>query len=290
MITSILESIKKVIGFEKDYEVFDQDLIMHINSTFAVLHQLGVGPAGGFSIQGYSETWNDFLEGPHPTLNMVQTYMYIKTRLLFDRPENSFATESLEQQASEYEWRMMVEKETPTLPQKAQIMNNELEHYGVKGMRWGHRKNNYNKNYTYSQRRQDQSTYGRRGEKRINKEMNRGAKIKAARSYEKTRRDKVLGTNKYYRQVGKMLGGGAAGLGGFLLSRQVAKMGSTYEGRRKLIKYLGADIGMPVAAFSQHPAVQIAVASGAAKIGTLLSGDAAVGLRMKAHGYKAYRR
>ena len=50
MIDSILTSIKKLLGITEDYEHFDEDLIMHINSVFMILSQLGVGPASGFSI------------------------------------------------------------------------------------------------------------------------------------------------------------------------------------------------------------------------------------------------
>ena len=42
---SILTSIKKLLGITEEYEHFDQDIIMHINSVFSVLTQLGVGPA-----------------------------------------------------------------------------------------------------------------------------------------------------------------------------------------------------------------------------------------------------
>ena len=39
---SILTSIKKLLGIPEDYEHFDQDIIIHINSVFMILNQLGV--------------------------------------------------------------------------------------------------------------------------------------------------------------------------------------------------------------------------------------------------------
>ena len=42
---SILTSIKKLLGIAEDYEHFDQDLIIHMNSVLSVLTQLGVGPS-----------------------------------------------------------------------------------------------------------------------------------------------------------------------------------------------------------------------------------------------------
>lgn len=38
---SILTSIKKLLGITEEYEHFDPDIIMHINSVFSVLTQLG---------------------------------------------------------------------------------------------------------------------------------------------------------------------------------------------------------------------------------------------------------
>ena len=49
-IESILTSIKKLLGIDESYTHFDPDLIMHINSVFSVLTQIGVGPANGFSL------------------------------------------------------------------------------------------------------------------------------------------------------------------------------------------------------------------------------------------------
>ena len=39
---SILTSIKKMLGITEEYEHFDSDLIIHINSVFMILTQLGV--------------------------------------------------------------------------------------------------------------------------------------------------------------------------------------------------------------------------------------------------------
>ena len=51
---SILTSIKKMLGITEEYEHFDSDLIIHINSVFMILTQLGVGPPSGFSVQDKS--------------------------------------------------------------------------------------------------------------------------------------------------------------------------------------------------------------------------------------------
>lgn len=116
MINSILTSVKKVLGIEEDYEVFDQDIIMHINTTFAVLTQLGVGPQEGFMIEDKEREWSDFI-GDDPRLNMVRTYVYEKVRLLFDPPTSSFALQALQDSAKELEWRLNIEVDPRDLDQ-----------------------------------------------------------------------------------------------------------------------------------------------------------------------------
>jgi hypothetical protein len=106
METSILTSTKKVLGLSESYTAFDLDIIIHINSTFSVLTQLGVGPSTGFSIEDDTTEWEDFIETNTELYNMVKTYMCLKVRLLFDPPATSFAINAFENQIREYEWRM----------------------------------------------------------------------------------------------------------------------------------------------------------------------------------------
>lgn len=108
---SILKDVRSVLGIHDDDEVFDRDLIMHINSTFNILRQLGVGPSSGFSINDSSAKWSDFLTDD-PKVNMVKSYIYAKVRLQFDPPSVGALNESLKQQIAEYEWRMNVDVET----------------------------------------------------------------------------------------------------------------------------------------------------------------------------------
>ena len=107
---SILTSIKKLLGITEDYTPFDADIIMHINSVFMILSQLGVGPSEGFSIKGVDETWADFLpEGSN--LELVKSYMHQKVRLLFDPPTISSVAEAMNRTISEFEWRLTVAAE-----------------------------------------------------------------------------------------------------------------------------------------------------------------------------------
>ncbi len=107
---SILRSTKKVLGVNPEDEVFDVDIITHINSVFTTLTQLGVGPVDGFMIEGEDEEWEDYLEGDMK-LNSVRSYMYLKVRQLFDPPTTSYLLEAQNQQIQQLEWRLNVTKE-----------------------------------------------------------------------------------------------------------------------------------------------------------------------------------
>ena len=105
---SILTSIKKLLGIAEEYEHFDNDIIMHINSVFMILTQLGVGPSKGFVITDSSASWDDFLPEGGEKLQAVKTYMYMKVRLMFDPPTSSAIMESMNRMVNELEWRLNV--------------------------------------------------------------------------------------------------------------------------------------------------------------------------------------
>lgn len=107
MIESILTSIKKLLGITEEYTDFDPDIIMHINSVFMVLSQLGVGPAEGFRIEDDSAVWSDYIT-EDDNLDAVKSYMHLKVKMLFDPPLNSAVMEAMKQQINELEWRLNV--------------------------------------------------------------------------------------------------------------------------------------------------------------------------------------
>ena len=109
---SILASIKKMLGYNADYTPFDQDIIILINSTFMTLHQLGVGPKDGFAINGYSEQWSDFLDANKVVMTAVQEYIYMKVKMIFDPPANSFVMSAMQERCKEYETRLNIQAES----------------------------------------------------------------------------------------------------------------------------------------------------------------------------------
>lgn len=110
MSDSILESTKKVLGLPPEYTVFDSDIIMHINSVFTTLNQLGIGPEHGFAIEDSSTTWTSYL-GTQLGYSPVKSYMALRVRLLFDPPATSFHITAIKEQIQEFEWRLSVQRE-----------------------------------------------------------------------------------------------------------------------------------------------------------------------------------
>lgn len=102
---SILESIKKLIGPSAQYAIFEPDLVMHINSAFFTLHQLGLTEEP-FVISGADETWDEF--HADTDLEAVKTYVYLKARMYFDPPTNSALISAINENIKELEFRLNV--------------------------------------------------------------------------------------------------------------------------------------------------------------------------------------
>ena len=104
---SSLKTIKQLIGGPDDFEQFDLDLTIHINSAFATLTHLGVGPKEGYRITGPDNVWSEFEEDAQE-LSLIKDYVYIKTRLLFDPPTSGSLMDSLKEQLNEMKWRLYI--------------------------------------------------------------------------------------------------------------------------------------------------------------------------------------
>ena len=99
---SILKTIRKMVGPAEDYQYFDTDLIININSAFSRLCQLGVGPESPFKITGEDETWSDFMCDGYQ--EEIKTYVYLKTRLIFDPPANGSVVNTYKEEIEKLEW------------------------------------------------------------------------------------------------------------------------------------------------------------------------------------------
>ena len=115
MTESILTSTKKNLGIAASYTAFDEDVILHINSVFSTLNQLGIGPIEGFHIVDATAVWADFLEGDL-RLNAVKTYIYLRVRMLFDPPTTGYHVGAIQKQIEELEWRLNIVREGDLYP------------------------------------------------------------------------------------------------------------------------------------------------------------------------------
>lgn len=104
----VLNSVKKFLGIT-EYDFFDADILMHINTVIANLIQMGVGPQDGYRCTETS-TWTD-ITSDNKLLENIKSYIFLKVKLLFDPPSSSVVLASYEKQAAELEWRMYVVKD-----------------------------------------------------------------------------------------------------------------------------------------------------------------------------------
>lgn len=118
--TEILATIKKLLGVGEDDTHFDGDILIYINSALAVMRQIGVGPVDGFVANATSK-WTDFL-GTGLKLEIVKSYVYLKTKLIFDPPQNSSVAAALKSQADECEWRVLIEVDPPPVVIEEEIV------------------------------------------------------------------------------------------------------------------------------------------------------------------------
>ena len=109
-ISSILNSIKKNLNISEDLEVFDSDLLLHLNSVFSKLNQIGVGPEEGFYVEDAETTWDEYYTDV--SLGMIKSYVFLEVRLLFDPPTASVLT-SMEKTRDELVWRLNVAADRP---------------------------------------------------------------------------------------------------------------------------------------------------------------------------------
>jgi hypothetical protein len=112
---SILTSIKKLLGLDEDYTAFDADIIMHINTVFGILTQLGVGPSEGFFIEDDSAIWDDYIPDDPVQRHMVKTYIHKKVQLMFDPPDRGAVKEALNNVINELEQRLFMAAESESI-------------------------------------------------------------------------------------------------------------------------------------------------------------------------------
>jgi len=121
---SILNTVKTALGVEADYNGFDTNILLDINTAIWSLNQLGVGPSSGFKVIGENETWDNLLVGKYASmLESAKSYIFQKVRLSFDPPNNSYLVDAIQKQIQELEWRLMVQVEIPVVIDENILLN-----------------------------------------------------------------------------------------------------------------------------------------------------------------------
>ena len=110
---SIFYSVKEYLGPSDEDKHFDGQIMEAINSQFQTLHQLGIGPAGGFFIEDDGARWSDYLTNG-VLLHSIKSYIQMKVKMAIDPPTSSFVLESMKAQCAEFEWRNSVDAEFPS--------------------------------------------------------------------------------------------------------------------------------------------------------------------------------
>lgn len=115
---SILASLTKLLVGDHEDEWFNPDLIMHINTALNRLYSLGVGRKRKhpFAIKGLDETWSEFLGDEYDDLQNVQTYVFLKVKIVFDPPTANAVLQSMNENIRELE--SMIEMECNEIDMK----------------------------------------------------------------------------------------------------------------------------------------------------------------------------
>ncbi len=111
---SILKTIKEALGIVDDYTAFDSQIIMHINSVFMILNQMGIGPEGGYQIQDKADAWSEFIvksDWDGELFNLVKTYIAIKVKMIWDPPSSNALLDVYQRQIDEFEYRLNLRSE-----------------------------------------------------------------------------------------------------------------------------------------------------------------------------------
>lgn len=105
--SSVLSSVKKLIGISEDDKSFDLDIMLNINAASSTLYQLGVIQKP-FTVTSKEDTYEDLIpDGTEDVVNQIKMYFVYKTRLGFDSSTlSSIVIEMIKEQIKEAEFRL----------------------------------------------------------------------------------------------------------------------------------------------------------------------------------------
>lgn len=110
MTESILQTIKKMLGYSEDYTDFDTDIMIHINSAIMKIAQIKKGSFNLIRVTSQEQLWSELIQN-EVNFDSVKDYIFISVKLVFDPPPSSKACEMLEKELDELEWRLCVQSD-----------------------------------------------------------------------------------------------------------------------------------------------------------------------------------
>ena len=108
---SVLNTIKKLLGLDSEYTAFDTDVVVLINAALMILQQYGIVSKEGYAITDATDKWSDFIPSDK-MLQGVKEYVYLRVKMVFDPPPNSFVMEAYDRMMNELEWRLKEQMES----------------------------------------------------------------------------------------------------------------------------------------------------------------------------------
>lgn len=103
---SIMDSVKKFVNISPDDTSFDPDILICINSVFAGMTQMGIGPKEGIIVIDSTSHWDEYFDERY--IGMVTNYVGSKTRMMFDPPASSAIIEAIKETIKETEFRLFI--------------------------------------------------------------------------------------------------------------------------------------------------------------------------------------
>lgn len=104
-VTKVLPVIKKCCGIYEDDATWDLDILIALNSGMATLNQLGVT-----FVEIDANTLWTAITTDAPLKALIKTYLWMKTKQIFDPTQSNNAMEAMTNLLNEIEFRVMVSK------------------------------------------------------------------------------------------------------------------------------------------------------------------------------------
>lgn len=105
MSDSIVKTLRPRLGVDEDDDSYDTDILTPLNTYLAVLRQRGVKSMKIKRVVDHTATWSDLIS--NEDLDLIQEYLYLRVKLIFDPPSSSTVLQALTVVADELEWRIV---------------------------------------------------------------------------------------------------------------------------------------------------------------------------------------